>query len=58
MKRMNTEIFKYTETFEFESGQEIQDLEIGFHTYGRLNKAKDNVIWICHALTANADVFD
>lgn len=29
-----------------------------FHTYGRLNKAKDNVIWICHALTANADVFD
>ena len=58
MKRMNTEIFKYTEAFEFESGQEIQDLEIGFHTYGRLNKAKDNVIWICHALTANADVFD
>lgn len=55
---MNTEIFKYTEAFEFESGQEIQDLEIGFHTYGRLNKAKDNVIWICHALTANADVFD
>ncbi|WP_419698402.1 homoserine O-acetyltransferase family protein [Mucilaginibacter sp. NFX135] len=55
---MNTEIFKYTETFEFESGQQIQDLEIGFHTYGRLNKAKDNVIWICHALTANADVFD
>jgi len=58
MKRMNTEIFKYTEAFEFESGQQIQDLEIGFHTYGRLNKAKDNVIWICHALTANADVFD
>ncbi|MEZ2336763.1 homoserine O-acetyltransferase [Mucilaginibacter sp. RCC_168] len=55
---MNTEIFKYTEAFEFESGQQIQDLEIGFHTYGRLNKAKDNVIWICHALTANADVFD
>jgi homoserine O-acetyltransferase len=55
---MNTEIFKYTQTFEFESGQQIQELEIGFHTYGRLNKQKDNVVWICHALTANADVFD
>ncbi|MDR6943385.1 homoserine O-acetyltransferase family protein [Mucilaginibacter pocheonensis] len=55
---MNAEIFKYTQTFEFESGQQIQDLEIGFHTYGRLNKEKDNVVWICHALTANADVFD
>jgi homoserine O-acetyltransferase len=55
---MNTEIFKYAQTFEFESGEQIQELEIGFHTYGRLNKEKDNVVWICHALTANADVFD
>ncbi|WP_183559435.1 homoserine O-acetyltransferase family protein [Mucilaginibacter sp. SP1R1] len=55
---MNTEIFKYTQTFEFESGQQIEELEIGFHTYGKLNKEKDNVVWVCHALTANADVFD
>ena len=55
---MNTEIFRYTKTFELELGQQLEELEIGFHTYGRLNKEKDNVIWICHALTANADVFD
>lgn len=55
---MNTEVFKYTQTFELESGGQLQHLEIGFHTYGRLNKEKDNVVWVCHALTANADVFD
>jgi len=55
---MNTEIFKYTQPFGLESGEELHELEIGFHTYGRLNKAKDNVVWVCHALTANSDVFD
>ena len=33
-------------------------MEIGFHTYGTLNKNRDNVVWVCHALTANSDVFD
>jgi len=55
---MNTQIYKYNEPFELESGQKLQELEIGFHTYGSLNKNRDNVVWVCHALTANADVFD
>ncbi len=55
---MNTQIFKHTQPFELESGQKIQNLEIGYHTYGRLNANKDNVVWVCHALTANSDVFD
>jgi homoserine O-acetyltransferase len=55
---MNTQIFKSTGPFELESGQKIQNLEIGYHTYGRLNANKDNVVWVCHALTANSDVFD
>src|SRR6201991_1593441 len=55
---MNTQIFKHTQPFELESGQKIQNLEIGYHTYGRLNKNKDNVVWVCHALTANSDVLD
>lgn len=55
---MNTQTFKYTQTFELESGKKLQELEIGFHTYGRLNKNRDNVIWVCHALTANSDVLD
>jgi homoserine O-acetyltransferase len=43
--------------FQLESGEQIENLEIGFHIYGKLNPAKDNVIWVCHALTANSDVF-
>jgi len=55
---MNTQTFKYTQPFELESGHELRELEIGFHTYGRLNKNRDNVVWVCHALTANSDVLD
>jgi homoserine O-acetyltransferase len=32
-------------------------VRIAYHTYGSLNAARDNVVWVCHALTANADVF-
>src|ERR1700761_1263796 len=55
---MNTQIFKYPQTFKLESGEKLRELEIGFHTYGKLNKHRDNVVWVCHALTANSDVAD
>ena len=55
---MSIQSFTYTGTFELESGQKLQGLEIGFNTYGSLNKNRDNVVWVCHALTANSDVFD
>ena len=55
---MNTQIFKYPNPFKLESGKILRELEIGFHTYGKLNKERDNVVWVCHALTANSDVFD
>jgi len=55
---MNTEIFKYNKLFKLESGKQLRALEIGFHTYGKLNKDRSNVVWVCHALTANSDVFD
>lgn len=55
---MSNEIFKYEKTFQLESGAELNGLQIGFNTYGNLNKTRDNVIWVCHALTANSDVFD
>lgn len=55
---MDAEIYKYNRPFELESGKQLQGLEIGFHTYGTLNKNADNVVWVCHALTANSDVFD
>lgn len=48
----------HQQKFKLESGQEIDSLEIAYHTYGTLNEAKNNVIWVVHALTANSDVFD
>src|SRR3569833_2837998 len=55
---MNTQVFKYKQGLKLESGKKLRDLEIGFHTYGKLNEKRDNVVWVCHALTANSDVFD
>jgi homoserine O-acetyltransferase len=55
---MSTEIYKYEKPFKLESGKQLPELEIGFNTYGKLNKNRDNVVWVCHALTANSDVFD
>ncbi len=55
---MNTQIFKHKQPFKLESGKKLRELQIGFHTYGKLNKERDNVVWVCHALTANSDVLD
>jgi homoserine O-acetyltransferase len=55
---MSTQLFKYEQPFELESGEILPRLEIGFHTYGKLNTNKDNVVWVCHAFTANSDVLD
>ena len=49
------EYFQYQQSFELENGQVLPQLTIAYHTYGHLNKSHDNVIWICHALTANSD---
>lgn len=41
-----------------EIGFILSQPEIVYHTYGELNSAKDNVVWIFHALTANSDAAD
>jgi homoserine O-acetyltransferase/O-succinyltransferase len=48
--------FLYPHPFPLESGDTLPELNITYSTYGRLNEGKDNVVWICHALTANSDV--
>ncbi len=52
------DFFKSDESIILESGQRLKGFEIAYTTYGKLNEQKDNVIWVCHALTASADVFD
>lgn len=48
--------FQYKGEFELENGQSLHDIQITYHTAGELNAAKNNVIWVCHALTANSNV--
>ncbi len=50
--------YTYKKRFTLESGISLPQLEIAYHSYGTLNAAKSNVIWVVHALTANSDVFD
>ncbi|MCD0489633.1 homoserine O-acetyltransferase [Pedobacter sp. MC2016-14] len=50
--------YNYTRQFKLENGKKLKGIEIAYHTYGKLNANKDNVIWACHALTANSDVLD
>ena len=47
---------KYNKPFKTETGAILPALEIAYNTWGKLNDACDNVIWVCHALTANSDV--
>ncbi len=50
------EEFLHYHPFPLENGRILPAIRVGYHTYGNLNEAGDNVIWICHALTANSDV--
>ncbi len=47
--------FKYEDPFPLECGLQLPSLQLGYSTYGEPNDSADNVIWICHALTANSE---
>lgn len=53
---MPVEYYKYDKPFELENGEKLPELTIAYHTYGEFKG--DNVLWVCHALTANSDVAD
>ncbi len=48
--------FQHPHIFQLENGDSLPGLAIAFSTYGKLNAEKNNVVWVCHALTANSDV--
>ena len=48
------QIFKYDKEFPLELGKTLPELELYYTTFGKINKEKSNVIWVCHAFTGNS----
>ncbi len=55
---MPQSVFSYGHEFPLVCGKSLPEFTLTYHTFGKLNPAKDNVIWVMHALTANSDVSD
>lgn len=55
---MHEHKYIYNLPFPLECGITLPSIEIVYTTYGTLNEDRSNVIWICHALTANANCAD
>lgn len=51
-----TKYYRHNAPFRLERGGALPELTIAYHTYGKLNEKRDNVVWVCHALTADSDV--
>lgn len=56
MQRMK--VFQHDGVLRLELGQQLSHCTIAYHTYGTLNASRTNVVWVCHALTANSDAAD
>jgi len=50
-----TLVYRHTQAFYLEQGGVLPQLEIAYTTHGKINADGTNVVWICHALTANAN---
>ncbi len=55
---MQKHLFTYPKKFNLECGESLPSFELTYCTFGTLNKDKSNVVWVCHALTGNAEVTD
>lgn len=53
-----TQIFESNKILLLESGKQLENLTVAYHTYGEYKKGITPVIWVCHALTANSEVAD
>jgi homoserine O-acetyltransferase len=47
--------FHHSKPFTLESGEILPGFQLQYTTLGKLNTARSNVVWICHALTGNSD---
>ncbi len=54
-QQINDFIFTSKASFQLESGAVLPEIHLAFETFGNMNASGDNVIWVFHALTANAN---
>ena len=52
---MTYSIFNSPGSLTLESGYVLPEFHLAYTTYGKMNDAKDNAVWIFHALTANSN---
>jgi homoserine O-acetyltransferase/O-succinyltransferase len=55
---LSLKIFEYRSPFILESGFIVPGYQLGYHTLGKMNADKSNVVWVFHALTANSNPAD
>ena len=53
-----THYYTYEQPFALECGEVLPSVTIAYHTFGKMNADRSNIVWVCHALTANSDVAD
>src|SRR4051812_10895118 len=53
---MEYHIYTHKYPITLESGITLPEVRIQYSTAGERNTNDDNIIWVCHALTANSDV--
>ncbi|QDA60630.1 homoserine O-acetyltransferase MetX [Hymenobacter jejuensis] len=55
---VDSQFFTLPHPLALESGATLPHVQVAYHTYGTLNANHDNVVWVCHALTANSNVLE
>ena len=53
---VKSKIFKCADPIKLSCGMTLDNFELIYETYGKLNKNKDNAVLVCHALTGNQHV--
>ena len=53
---VKTKIFKCKDPIKLSCGMTLENFELIYETYGKLNKNKDNAVLVCHALSGNQHV--
>lgn len=55
---MDQHLYHFRKEYQLEAGGSLPGFQLTYSTAGKLNADRSNVVWVCHALTGNADAVD